>query len=319
MWSKYPEIENELVLVEELIRKSISSRNKLLSQIVNELVQAGGKRLRPAFVLISAKIGRYDRKKALAMAGALEILHTATLVHDDIIDRSQLRRGRVTVSEKYGADMAVYTGDFLFTRAIQMLSKDISIDKLEVVAGSIKTICEGEVDQYQGRFNINTSVIAYLKRIQRKTAILFGAASAVGAQIGECPKSMAIKLGRFGLFYGMAFQIKDDINDFMSSEGSSGKPVEKDLREGVITLPIIYAIQNDSQLRTIVEESLQKGTSITTEDVMEICRLVREYKGVEEARKLQEKYIQKGLKELSALEDSAYKKIFAELIAELRG
>lgn len=319
MWSKYPEIENELVLVEELIRKSISSRNKLLSQIVNELVQAGGKRLRPAFVLISAKTGKYDRKKALAMAGALEILHTATLVHDDIIDRSQLRRGRVTVSEKYGADMAVYTGDFLFTRAIQMLSKDISIDKLEVVAGSIKTICEGEVDQYQGRFNIDTSVVAYLKRIQRKTAILFGAASAVGAQIGECPKSIAIKLGRFGLFYGMAFQIRDDINDFMSSEGSSGKPVEKDLREGVITLPIIYAIQNDAQLRTIVEESLQKGTSITTKDVMEICRLVREYKGVEEARKLQEKYIQKGLKELNTLEDSAYKKIFTELITELRG
>lgn len=317
MWSDYPEIGNELELVEVYIKKNISSRNRLLSQVAGELVRAGGKRLRPAFVIISAKYGKYDSEKVISAAGAIEILHSATLVHDDIIDRSKLRRGKETVSEKYGVDMAVYTGDFLFTKAILMLSKDIQVEKLDMVAKAIKSICEGEVDQYQERYRADASVFTYLKRIKRKTAILFGAACGMGSYIGECPREVSLKLAKFGMYYGMAFQIRDDINDYVSSESKSGKPVEKDLMEGVVTLPVIYAIKNSSPIKKIVEDVLEKRSMITSKDVMEVYKLVRDYKGVEEAKKLLEKYVYKALQMLQALPDSRYNKILAELVRKL--
>lgn len=318
LWSEYPDIKKELESVEEFILKNISSRNKLLNKIAQDLVAAGGKRLRPAFVVIAAKFGNYDRDKVISMAGALEILHTATLVHDDVIDRSKLRRGRETVSEQYGIDMAVYTGDFLFTKAILMLSKDIPIDHLDAVAAAIKSICEGEVDQYQDRYNADTTILTYLKRVKRKTAILFGAACGIGAQIAECPREVSSKLAKFGLYYGTAFQIRDDINDFVSSENSSGKPVEKDLVEGVVTLPVIYAMNKNRSIKNRIEKVLQKKYSVTSRDAMEVCRLVRDYKGVEEAKELMDKYIDKSMKILKSLPDNEYNRMLADIAERLR-
>lgn len=317
MWKGYPEIQHELALVDELINRSISSRNKLLTEVVRDVVSSGGKRLRPALVIISAKFGDYERNKVLPMAGALEILHTATLIHDDIIDRSKVRRGKETVSEKYGPDMAVYTGDYLFTKAIMLLSKDVSIENLEFVAKAIKTICEGEVDQYQARYNIDTSIYSYLKRINRKTAVLFAAACSLGAYIVGCDDNITKKLARFGICYGTAFQIRDDLNDFICDQASSGKPVIKDIVEGVITLPVIFSMRRNKAIRDALSYFTRNKDKTSLDELQELALAIRDSGGVKDAGKLLDKYIEKGISALEPLPDNEYKSLLVKLIKSL--
>ncbi len=313
----YPEILGDVKAVERVIKKATKSRNALLSSIVDELISAGGKRLRPAFVIMSSRFGNYDREKVLQAAGALEILHTATLIHDDVIDGSQLRRGKATVAEKYGTAMAIYTGDFLFTKAVAMFAECVPPDRVDMVAKAVKVICEGEVDQYRDRFNMNTGVVTYLKRIIRKTAMLFGAACSLGAYQGDCPRDTARSLTRFGIIYGTAFQIKDDINDYAMSEKSAGKSVNNDIANGVITLPAIYALKRCGQIKEIFDEAFGKAGQISASDVSEAARLVREYGGVSDSEKLLRKYVAKGLKELDKLPENRSRHAFKELISML--
>lgn len=318
LWTKYPDIFNELKLTEDFIKKNTHSRNKLLSEIINDLVSAGGKRLRPAFAIISAKFGTYDRDKVISLAGALEILHTATLVHDDVIDRAKLRRGRVTVAEKYGADMAVYTGDFLFTKAVLMLSRDISIERLDKVAQAIKTICEGEVDQFEDKYNTNTSILSYLKRINKKTAVLFTAACGLGAGITNCPEQIVKSLARFGFYYGMAFQIRDDLSDILFDTSITGKPAGSDIMKGTLTLPVIYSLRSFSRFQDFVKGCIGKKGGLTPQDAIDIIEMSKECGGVEYSRKMLKSYIDRGKKALERLPANNYKTIFYEMIDSLQ-
>ncbi|HHW32216.1 MAG TPA: polyprenyl synthetase family protein [Clostridiaceae bacterium] len=316
MWHKYPEIESELFKVEECIKNSITSRNKLLSHITSDVILSGGKRLRPAILILASKFGNYDSEKTIPAAGALEILHTATLIHDDIIDRAQLRRGKVTVSEKYGMDMAVYTGDFLLTKAVLMLSKSIPGDKLEIAARAVKNICEGEVDQFQDRFNVDISILSYIKRIGRKTAILFAAACAMGAYISGCSDEITRILAKFGMSYGIAFQIRDDINDFFSNEKKSGKPVGSDISKGIITIPIIYALKDITFNKKLLK-LLESDNNITQNEVLELAEYIRDCGAENASWKLLRKYVDRGLGLLSKLPDIEARSILEELIKQL--
>ncbi|NJD04520.1 MAG: polyprenyl synthetase family protein [Ruminiclostridium sp.] len=319
MWKKYPEIRFELEQVEKFIIENSSSRNKLLSKISQELAMSGGKRLRPSFVIISAKFGEYDSQKLLPLAGAIEILHMATLVHDDVVDQASLRRGKPTVSEKYGIDMAVYTGDFLFTKAVLMLSKNVSTDKLDYIARAVKTVCEGEVDQLCERFDTNVTFRSYLKRISKKTAGLFGAACLIGADAGGCAPELSKKLARFGYYYGIAFQIRDDMLDFLSNTDASGKPVGNDIIKGVFTLPVIYAISGNDTIKEIFSKTLcNKEKNLDNKDIAAIRRLVIETGGMTSSGEMLATYIARGLKVADSLPDSQYCDIFRELIANLK-
>jgi len=317
LWSEYPEIYKELNAVEGFIRQNTRSRNKLLSKIVEDLFSAGGKRLRPALVIIAAKFGSYDSDKIVPIAGAVETLHTATLVHDDIIDRSKLRRGKVTVSEKYGSDMAVYTGDFLFTKAVFMLSKGISAEKLEQIARAVKAICEGEVDQFEDRFNLDTTVYEYLKRIHRKTAALFASACGLGADTAGCPKDVLRLLTKFGLYFGMAFQIRDDINDIILDSGSTGKTEGSDAAKGVITLPVIYSMKGNKALKDRILSLKGKEDSISLKELSEIKKMIREVGGIEKSSALLDKYIKKGLAMLEGLPQNLYRTVLEDIIKNL--
>lgn len=322
MWSKYPEIRNELKMTEDFIIKSMHSRNHLLNDIITDLVQAGGKRLRPAFVLISSKFGkkqgRTTSRRVVSLAGAFELLHTATLVHDDIIDRSKLRRGRITVSERYGMEMAVYVGDYLFTKSVLMLSDVISNMKLDIVAKSIKTICEGEVDQYQDKYNPYTTFFSYLKRISRKTAVLFSAACAAGGSLALSTPKTIRNLTKFGFYYGIAFQIRDDLNDFLLDTSTSDKPVNKDILEGIMTLPLIFAVEGNRGLTETLAGVFAKRSEITEEDVRLIMELVKENRGIEKAINILEKYIERGRQVLKKLPDNTYREMFEGLICDLK-
>lgn len=316
-WAQFPEVNNKLNRVDDIIRASLKSHNNLLQNVSLELLNSGGKRLRPALTILSAEFGNYEEEKLLLAAGAIEVLHTATLVHDDIIDNSQLRRGRVTVNNQYGVDMAVYTGDFLFTKAIFMLSKAVSAERLDMIAQGIKSICEGEVDQYQSKFTTNVTVLSYLKRVNRKTAILFSASCALGANCGNCDDNTTKKLAKVGAYFGAAFQIKDDINDYMDSEETSGKPVLKDLKEGLITLPVIFALKKDDNLKELISNMFGNRQNISISDALEVSKLVRSCGGVEDAKKLMEKYLKRAEAILDSLPDINSKYILRELLLNI--
>ncbi|NSW90829.1 MAG: polyprenyl synthetase family protein [Firmicutes bacterium] len=318
MWSEYPEIFQELKLVEEFIKNSIHSRNKTLEEIVQTLIDSGGKRIRPLFVINSAKFGEYRREKTIPIAGAIEILHNATLVHDDIIDNSKIRRGVITVSEKYGTDMAIYTGDYLFTKAVLMLSGKVSKDKMEIIAKGLKSICEGEVDQFLDRFNINTSIVSYLKKTNRKTAVLFSAACALGADSAECHSHIVKTLTRFGFYYGMAFQIRDDINDFILEPEVTGKPTGNDISKGVITLPLIYAMAKSETLKRTILTFKDREGKVPCKEIAMAITAVKELGGIKYSEKILEKYIERGIDTLNSLPNNRYKGIFQDLITRLR-
>jgi heptaprenyl diphosphate synthase len=316
MFTEYAELQNEMIRIEDYINKNISSRNKLLSDIVKELVKAGGKRIRPAFLIICSQFGKYNRKKAISAAGAIEILHTATLVHDDIIDRSKFRRGRTTISEKYGSEIAIYAGDFLFTKAVLMLSNGIAAEKLDMVARAVKVICEGEVDQYQGRYNLNISTFSYLKRITRKTAVLFAAACGMGAYLSKCNTNIIKLLTRFGMYYGIAFQIRDDLNDFLLSKESAGKTVGADFINGNITLPVIYS--KSPELNRILSTFMNSEVEPIKENIDEVLKHIKDNKGIEKTKIMLEKYIIKGVKILEGLPENKYRELLRKMIKELR-
>lgn len=315
-WDKYPEVKKELQRVEDLISKHVTSRNDLLDRVVSGQFSAGGKRLRPALVLISSRFGKSNRRKVYAIAGAMEILHTATLVHDDVIDCSRLRRGKETVCAAYGTDMALYTGDYLFTRAVSMLSGVLPAEKLNLLARAIKIVCEGEVDQYRDRGNFDVGIISYLKRIGRKTAVLFSAACTLGAYAGKCPVEVTRALQRFGFSFGMAFQIRDDLKDFTSDSLTEGKTVGNDLMEGVITLPVIYAIRYCPKIKDDIEKFFSEKCK--EKEAVKLVEVIRQTGGIHKAEEMLEKYIKRGIKALEELPDNRYKVILAELVDGLR-
>lgn len=317
-WSHYPEIEEELIGLEEFIQKNVRSRNRLLDETVNDIVQSGGKRLRPAFVILASKFGKYNKKMVIPVAAAIEILHTATLVHDDVIDRTKIRRGQITVSEKHGVDMAVYVGDYLYTKAVLLMSGNVPAKKLGIIAKGVKAICEGEVDQFQHKYLIDTSVFTYLKRIARKTAVLFSSACALGADISNCPKKISRSLIRFGFYYGMAFQIKDDINNYTKTQYEIDKPVGNDIIEGVITLPVIMGLKQNPDLKGTLQNFLNKRGNISEEEAYSVLELIKKSGGIEASGTLLHKYIERASRELQKLPDNKYRKAFERIINTLQ-
>ncbi len=317
MWNNYRMIQKDLDYTEELIKANTKSRNKTLSQIADELVSAGGKRIRPALVHICSRFGRYERDKISALAGAVEILHTATLVHDDIVDRAEKRRGIATVSEKYGIDMAVYAGDFLFTKAVLMLSRKISLDYLEIVANCIKIICEGEVDQFNARFKSEITVFDYLKRTARKTAFLFAASCSLGAYAAGCDDKTIKILARFGMSYGMAFQLRDDLIDFTEDEQKTGKPVLNDLARGVITLPVIYAIKHNKKLVSSLKKIQGLPDHLKLDVLADMVGKIKEEGGLKATQELLDKYIKRSIRLLSELPDNNYRQMLENLALQL--
>lgn len=313
LWQGYPEIHKELIKVENYMKEVIPSRKKILTDICLELIEAGGKRLRPAFVIIGAKFGRFDEIKIIPLAASMELLHTATLVHDDIIDDSELRRGRVTVQAKWGEDMAVYVGDYLFTKAFTILSDKMHYEYLNRIAHAFKTICEGEIDQYEIKYNMDVSVTDYLKRIYRKTAVLFVMSILTGAYEGKCKRSTIHALGKFASFYGMAFQVYDDLLDYLSSEEIEGKPIGNDIRQGIYTSPLLYALK-DQKTGPEIKKFLSKKADISNEEIQQVIQLVKETRALDLTRELKEKFVKKALSALDNLSDSDYKNICIDLV-----
>jgi heptaprenyl diphosphate synthase len=308
VWDNLPALKAELDAFEqEMLGQFRSHRNinAFLDDLSRELICSGGKRLRPAMTIASAMLGEYERSKVLGSAVSIELLHTATLVHDDIIDNSLLRRSKPTVYAREGVVTAVFTGDYLLVKSLLALAAtDIPKEHMERLAQAVEAVCVGEVEQYHGRGRL-PSFKTYLSRISRKTAALFAASCAVGAHLGGLSEEQVKTAGRFGGYYGIAFQIKDDLLDILESADATGKPAGNDLKEGVVTLPVILAAGEDPRVLEKLDAvmSVAYGKKASKRDVMALMKMVKEAQGIERTHEVLTKYIARAEKYLDKLPD----------------
>ena len=313
LWNKYPEVNNELKKVKELIEKNAKCRDKIVEESIIELLNSGGKMLRPAFVILSSKFGEYEEKKSRALASVVEMFHMATLVHDDIIDEATLRRGKETVQSKYGKNYAVYIGDYLFCVCFKVLAGVGSLDSVQIDTMTMSRICMSEIDQLNSRFDKNVSVKKYLKRASGKTAELFSLSLYLGAAESGCSRKLSRAFWEIGHNIGMAFQIIDDILDYTGSDESIGKNSANDLKQGIYTLPLILALENKpSELVNILGKS-----DYTENDVVEIIKLVNKYDGVKKAREIAKKYTNKAYKQIKNLPKNEYREVLLDITKSL--
>ncbi len=248
----------DMAAVDALIRRRLGSQVALVNQVAEHIVAAGGKRLRPMLLLLAARALGHGGADAHQLAAVVEFIHTATLLHDDVVDESDLRRGRKTANALFGNAPSVLVGDFLYSRSFQLMVELERMQVMRILADTTNAIAEGEVLQLLHIRNPDTDEPAYLKVIERKTAVLFAAATRIGAQLAGADEAMQQRLHDYGMALGYAFQIADDVLDYSADETALGKHLGDDLAEGKATLPLIHAIQqSDAQvrarLRTIVE------------------------------------------------------------------
>ena len=236
-------LPEDLSRVNEVINKAVQSDVALISQIGTYIISAGGKRLRPIMTILAGKSVGYDGDKLYALAAMVEFIHTSTLLHDDVVDESDLRRGRETANNLFGNAAAVLVGDFLYTRAFQLMVDSGSMRILEVMADATNIIAEGEVMQLMNIGNIDITEAQYLQVIQYKTAKLFEAAAQVGAILAGASAEQEAALRDYGMYVGTAFQIIDDVLDYSGDPEQIGKNVGDDLAEGKPTLPLIYLMR----------------------------------------------------------------------------
>src|SRR5690349_20819279 len=252
-------LKADLERVNALILERMHSPVALIPQLAGHIIAAGGKRLRPMLTLATARLCGYAGERQLALAAAVEFIHTATLLHDDVVDASDLRRGLATANAVWGNKPSVLVGDFLFSRAFQLMVEDGSLKVLGILSHASAVIAEGEVLQLVTSNDTATDEDAYLAVIRAKTAQLFAAASQIGAVIAGRPEPEEAALTAFGLNLGIAFQLVDDMLDYSARQAELGKTVGDDFRDGKITLPIVLAFKRgDEQERRFWRRTLEK-------------------------------------------------------------
>ncbi|KPV44882.1 hypothetical protein AN477_05230 [Alicyclobacillus ferrooxydans] len=299
----YEQYQHDLQEIDNILGTSMESENALLAGSSRQLLAAGGKRIRPLFALLCSELGKMSEKQSVhRLAASVELVHMASLVHDDVIDDATVRRGHPTVRAQYGNRPAMYTGDFLFARAIRLLSSLSNMSLHVEMSNAIVRMTEGEIDQIRDFYDLGQPLKKYLRRIERKTALLISVSCSLGAVVGGAPAAAVKAARRFGYFTGMAFQVIDDILDFSGTESLVGKPVGNDLWQGNITYPALYTAQctaQGAQLRNLVSPTM------TRDDLNAAVALVRESGALEQANQLASRYLDKALVILRGLDESS--------------
>lgn len=254
-------VANDFAEVDRLIEERLYSEVELIQQISKHIIHSGGKRLRPLLVLIGARACSYQGHEHVELAAIVEFIHTATLLHDDVIDVSELRRGQRTAHVIWGNEASILVGDFLYSRAFQMMANLNRTRIMEVMADTTNSIAEGEVLQLMNRNNPAVDEVRYMNVIRHKTAKLFEAATQLGAIIAHCPLPQEAAMAEYGLHLGTAYQLIDDVLDYSANKEELGKNLGVDLAEGKPTLPLIYAMKHGTpeQIRHIQTAITQGG------------------------------------------------------------
>ena len=260
---------DEMQQVDTLIRARLSSEVLLINQISEHIIAAGGKRLRPMLTVLAAKAMGYNGQQHTALAAIIEFIHTATLLHDDVVDESDLRRGRKTANALWGNAPSVLVGDFLYSRAFQLMIELDSMSIQKRLADTTNQIAEGEVLQLLHVHNPNIDEATYRHVIERKTAVLFSAATGLAAHIANATEAMQEQMNAFGLHLGLAFQIADDVLDYTGDAEALGKNLGDDLHEGKATLPLIHALSlADETVQIRLREIIEQGDAKAMPEVL---------------------------------------------------
>jgi octaprenyl-diphosphate synthase len=260
-WELLELVREDLQLVEREIGLQSVASVDAITAIGRYLHSSGGKRLRPALLLLSSKLFGNGAESAIRLAAVVEMIHAATLVHDDVIDVAETRRGRPSTNVLWGNHISVLAGDWLYMQAFQVALRERNFHVLDVLIGLTQMMVEGELVQLERIGSINVTEADYMDLVDRKTASLFSACARLGAVVGGADEAAEARLGEYAWNLGMAFQLVDDVFDFTADESVLGKPVGSDLREGKVTLPLIYALEDGTaDERSEVEEILRDGT-----------------------------------------------------------
>jgi octaprenyl-diphosphate synthase len=256
----YAPIAEDMKAVDGVIRQRLHSDVVLIRQVAEYIINSGGKRLRPALVLMTARAAGYEGSAHHELAAVVEFIHTATLLHDDVVDESELRRGAQTANAMFGNAASVLVGDFLYSRAFQMMVSVGSMRIMEVLADATNVIAEGEVLQLLNCHDADVAIDDYLRVIRYKTAKLFEAAARIGGILGEVPRELEDRMGDFGMHLGTAFQLIDDVLDYSGAEVATGKHLGDDLAEGKPTLPLIHVMQHGTAEQAgLVRRAIEDG------------------------------------------------------------
>jgi len=291
-----------MTAVNALIRQRLASDVVLINQIAEHIIGGGGKRLRPMLVLLAAQAAAYRGRDHVLLAAVVEFIHTATLLHDDVVDESDLRRGRKTANALWGNAASVLVGDFLYSRSFQMMVEADDMRVMRILADTTNRIAEGEVLQLLNIHNPDVDEGAYLRVIERKTAVLFSAATRLGGLLGGLPAAQEEALARYGLNLGFEFQIADDVLDYVSDAATLGKNIGDDLAEGKATLPLIYAIERSDAARAA---SLRRAIETGGLDSLDnIVMAIRDSGALERARDRAQGYADAANAALSTLPHS---------------
>lgn len=295
----------DMAQVDAVIHRRLASEVALINQISHYIVSAGGKRIRPQLVLLFARALGFDGPERFEMAATVEFIHTATLLHDDVVDESALRRGRKTANALFGNAASVLVGDFLYSRAFQMM---VSVDRmrvLDVLAEATNVIAEGEVLQLMNMHDPDTSIADYLRVIRYKTAKLFEASARIGAVLAGADTELEAACAAYGQALGTAFQIVDDLLDYEGATAALGKNVGDDLREGKPTLPLLHAMSHGTAAeRDLIRHAIEHGE---VERLDEIIQIVRRTGALDATRQAARDEAQRAQQHISTLPPSQFK------------
>lgn len=304
-------IATEMMGVDSVIRSCLHSDVPLVNQVAEYIIAGGGKRLRPALLLLSSGAVSYQGSQHHLLAAVVELIHTATLLHDDVVDESALRRGRDTANAYFGNAASVLVGDFLYSRAFQMMVGLNSMRVMQVLADATNVIAEGEVLQLMNCHNADVDVEDYLRVVRYKTAKLFEASARLGAMLGDATTEVEEGLACYGMHLGTAFQIVDDVLDYSGEEGKIGKHLGDDLAEGKPTLPLIHVMKEGSPAQSdLVRLALEEGGRESFEDIILAVKSTGALKAAMQVAKDEVAIAQKSL---NILPDTQYRDALIEL------
>jgi octaprenyl-diphosphate synthase len=313
-------IAEDLALVEGAMREQLASASEVVALLGDHVLGSGGKRMRPALVLLAAELCGYTGPRRIHVAAAIELLHTATLLHDDVVDLSELRRGRPSANALWGNRRAVLAGDFLYARASAMIVEDGDLDILQIFADAIRGMAEGELLQLQRSFDPSVTEAHYFQVIERKSAVLLSAACECGSILGGVTRAERRRLAEFGRELGLSFQLRDDALDYEDRVADLGKRPYDDLREGKVTLPLLLALKRCTASEREAVGSLLKavGHRVGADDrgaeldLYPAIDVVRRYRGVEDTVRRAEEHARRARTAIAPFPDGgAQRDLFA--------
>lgn len=300
-------IADDLTNLESTIQHLITTKIGFIKEIVNHIIRSGGKRVRPILIILTARLCGHKGEKHIPYAAIIEFIHTATLLHDDVVDNAQTRRGSSTANTVWGNEPSVLVGDFLFSKSFELMAHNGNEEIMRIMSEATTSLAEGEILELLKTCDADTSEEEYFDIIKNKTASLFSAACEVGAILGKVNQEKRAALRDFGYNLGMAFQLTDDVLDYVSYDAVLGKRVGTDLKEGKVTLPLIHALKSSAEKEKTYINSVLNNAKVTAKDFARVSKIINKYDGVEYTVNTTRQFIENAKLNLSSFRPSAYK------------